>query len=70
MRRIGTAVVQDRGPVGGVNLPTLQVILDHKTIAMTMRSSRLATEHLHRAMNKYGTMAGGNPGTAEAASDR
>ncbi|CAH2599893.1 protein of unknown function [Rhodovastum atsumiense] len=56
--------------MGGVNLPTLQVILDHKTIAMTMRSSRLATEHLHRAMNKYGTMAGGNPGTAEAASDR
>jgi integrase len=45
------------------DLPALQAILGHKTIAMTMRYSHLMTEHLHRAMNKRGTLAGTIPGT-------
>jgi integrase len=37
------------------DLPALQAILGHKTIAMTMRYSHLMTEHLHRAMIKRAT---------------
>jgi integrase/recombinase XerD len=46
------------------DLPALQAILGHKTVAMTMRYSHLLTEHLHLAMNKGRTVAGTNPGTA------
>jgi integrase/recombinase XerD len=47
-------------------LAALQAILGHKTVAMTMRYSHLMTEHLHRAMNKYGTRASTIPGTSAA----
>jgi integrase/recombinase XerD len=50
------------------DLAALQAILGHKTIAMTMRYSHLMTEHLHRAMNKYGTTTGTDPGTAASVS--
>ncbi|MDR3387648.1 MAG: tyrosine-type recombinase/integrase, partial [Rudaea sp.] len=46
------------------DLPALQEILGHKTITMTMRYSHLMTEHLHRAMNKHGAIAGTNLGTS------
>jgi integrase/recombinase XerD len=48
------------------DLPALQAILGHKTIAMTMRYSHLMTEHLHRAMNKRGALTGTIPGTTAA----
>jgi integrase len=48
------------------DLPALQAILGHKTIAMTMRYSHLMTEHLHRAMNKRGSLTGTIPGTTPA----
>jgi integrase len=48
------------------DLAALQAILGHKTIAMTMRYSHLMTEHLHRAMNKYGTAPDTVPGTEAA----
>jgi integrase/recombinase XerD len=48
------------------DLPALQAILGHKTVTMTMRYSHLMTEHLHRAMNKYGTATGTTPGTGAA----
>jgi integrase/recombinase XerD len=48
------------------DLAALQAILGHKTITMTMRYSHLMTEHLHRAMNKNGALAGTNLGTSAA----
>ena len=46
------------------DIGALQRILGHKTIAMTMRYSHLATKHLHRAMAEFdGRCAQGNPGT-------
>ena len=48
------------------DLPALQAILGHKTIAMTMRYSHLTNEHLHRAMNKRGAITGTNLGTSAA----
>ncbi len=50
------------------DLAALQAILGHKTIAMTMRYSHLMTEHLHAAMNKYGSSAGTGTGTATTVS--
>ena len=46
------------------DIGALQRILGHKTIAMTMRYSHLATKHLHRAMAEFdGRCAQENPGT-------
>lgn len=46
------------------DIAALRAILGHKTISMTMRYSHLMTEHLHRAMEKFGTAnAGTNKGT-------
>jgi hypothetical protein len=51
------------------DIAALQAILGHKTIAMTMRYSHLITEHLHRAMGRYGAKAGTNTGTTPAKID-
>jgi integrase len=51
------------------DIAALQAILGHKTIAMTMRYSHLMTEHLHRAMDKFGINAGTNIGTSRAEVD-
>jgi integrase/recombinase XerD len=45
------------------DIPALQAILGHKTIAMTMRYAHMITSHLHRAMADFGTRAGTKPGT-------
>ncbi|GGC45523.1 integrase [Siccirubricoccus deserti] len=42
------------------DIAALRAILGHKTITMTMRYSHLMTDHLHRAMGRFGA---GNPGT-------
>jgi integrase len=36
--------------MAGVNLPTVQALMGHKTIAMTLRYTHLTTEHKHRAV--------------------
>lgn len=51
------------------DIAALQAILGHKAIAMTMRYSHLMTEHLHRAMDKFGINAGTNIGTSRAEID-
>ena len=52
------------------NIPALQAILGHKTIAMTMRYAHIVTSHLHRAMAEFGTKTGTigtvSSGTADA----
>jgi integrase/recombinase XerD len=45
------------------DIPALQAILGHKTIAMTMRYAHMITSHLHRAMANFGTKVGTKPGT-------
>jgi integrase len=40
------------------DIPALQAILGHKTIAMTMRYAHMVTRHLHRAMENVGTKPG------------
>ena len=53
------------------DIAALQAILGHKTVAMTMRYSHLMTEHLHRAMRRYGSAAetGTNAGTGHVGND-
>jgi integrase len=51
------------------DIAALQAILGHKTIAMTMRYSHLMTEHLHRAMDRYGAATSTKPGTLHAEID-
>ena len=52
------------------DIAAFQSILGHKTIAITMRYSHLMTEHLHRAMGRYGAgIVGTNTGTSPADSD-
>jgi integrase/recombinase XerD len=45
------------------DIPALQAILGHKTIAMTMRYAHIVTGHLHRAMAQFGTKTGAKSGT-------
>ncbi len=54
------------------DIVALQAILGHKTVAQTMRYSHLMTEHLHRAMERYGAGAdaGTNAGTTPADTGR
>ncbi len=40
------------------DLPALQAVLGHRSIAMTMRYSRLVTAHLHEAIAKTGAKLG------------
>jgi integrase len=40
------------------DIPALQAILGHKTIAMTMRYAHMVTSHLHRAMAEFGAKSG------------
>jgi integrase len=37
-------------PIGGVNLRTVQTLLGHKDLGMTMRYSHLSPEHLREAV--------------------
>lgn len=46
------------------NIPALQAILGHKTIAMTMRYAHMITSHLHQAMADFGTKIGTKTGTS------
>lgn len=45
------------------NIPALQAILGHKTIAMTMRYAHMVTGHLHQAMADFGAKVGTKTGT-------
>lgn len=50
------------------DIAALKAILGHKTIAMTMRYAHLMTEHLHRAMSRYGKTGGTTMGTGQPVS--
>jgi integrase len=41
--------------MAGVDIRTVQVLMGHKTIQMTMRYSHLSQSHLLEAVNKVGT---------------
>ena len=53
------------------DIAALQAILRHKTVARTRRYSHLMTEHLHRAMSRYGSAAetDTNTGTGHVGND-
>jgi integrase/recombinase XerD len=44
----------------GGDLKTLQVLMGHKTIAMTTKYAHLAQEHLHQAIKRIDHLFGGN----------
>ncbi len=50
------------------DIPALQAILGHKTIAMTMRYAHIVTSHLHRAMAEFGAKSDTKPGTDRSVS--
>ena len=50
------------------NIPALQAILGHKTIAMTMRYAHMVTSHLHQAMADFGAKSGTKTGTDQTVS--
>jgi integrase len=50
------------------NIPALQAILGHKTIAMTMRYAHMVTGHLHAAMADFGNKSGTKIGTCPTVS--
>lgn len=50
------------------NIPALQAILGHKTIAMTMRYAHMVTSHLHQAMTEFAAKSGAKAVTTPAVS--
>jgi integrase/recombinase XerD len=51
------------------DIPALQAILGHKTIAMTMRYAHIVTSHLHQAMAEFGAKTGAKSGTGGTVSN-
>jgi site-specific recombinase XerD len=45
--------------MAGVDLRTIQELMGHKTLAMTLRYAHLSPTHLHTAVRALDTPAGG-----------
>lgn len=48
--------------MGGADLASIQKLLGHSNISMTMRYSHLSKDHLSKAVNILGDLFGGHPG--------
>jgi Phage integrase family len=51
------------------DIPALQAILGHKTIAMTMRYAHIVTSHLYQAIAEFAAKTGAKSGTGETVSN-
>jgi hypothetical protein len=52
--------------MAGVDLRTIQELMGHKTLAMTLRYAHLSPTHLHAAVRALDTPSGGRTGTKPA----